>query len=81
MNRKQRIANTTTHCRLMLYLFTIEAMVPWQRRMTVRYYLGTIAVMWRRVMGARLTLMPGQHRLEFSRHPGRVQLPVGLHQA
>lgn len=33
MNRKQRIANTTTHCRLMLYLFTIEGMPPWQRRM------------------------------------------------
>lgn len=49
--------------------------------MTVRYYLGAIAVMWRRVLGARLTLMPGQHRLEFSRHPGRVKLPFGLRQA
>lgn len=48
--------------------------------MTVRYYPGAMAVLWRRVLGARLRLVRGQHRIEFSRHPGRIQLPFGLRQ-
>ncbi|WP_426106326.1 hypothetical protein [Massilia sp. TSP1-1-2] len=31
MNRKQRIANTSTHCRLMLYLFLWNGMTPHER--------------------------------------------------